>query len=359
MANRDYIFAVRSESTNSVRSLFVAISDTGRRVVVRQDARYDEGTASDTRGLVVNLYNNTTTARSTYYAGAVWTELVGDGQTFDIPNDEEIIIEVGVTRAGHTPARVATVPSGGTQRPITIAGADLAGSIEISEDGYARPFGTQVDDWDFELRPVVVPADGYAPRYTTREMVREILRASQNVSSGWEANFGSRVSTAIETAEIGIDAYVGFRFQDPVQTTRDYRAEGNRLLVVNPFLYTSDAATPVVVQIGDRTIGASSYRFEGPHARTRNIYNVIRTSAGMSEYSWLSKDAIVSVQSHEGFPVPADVRNYAGKWAADILRFDAMRAGMLEVSGAGAAYAKIPGKDISYFLSHYKSHAVM
>ena len=82
MANRDIIVAVESASTGGVLGLRLSAAEDGRSVNVRQDATYDEGTASDLIGLGVNVVNRTSTEGSVVNLGATWSELAGNGQTF-------------------------------------------------------------------------------------------------------------------------------------------------------------------------------------------------------------------------------------------------------------------------------------
>ena len=355
MADRQYVLSVKSESTGSVRSVFVSISADGRTVRARQDSRYDEGDAIDfANGLAVNIYNVTSTARSTYNVGAIWTELAGDGVTFNVANDEEMRLDVGVLRAGQPVTRGTSVPSAATTEPVTLPGRDIAGSAEIAEDGWLRPIGNQVDDWDFSFRPLVPPADGYQPRYTSRAEVETIFRAAQDRHSGWEANFAERLIVAIETAEVGIDQYCGRRFGTPTAGTRTFRARGSSTLIVDDFTSTTITITPLDATGADQAVVNSDYYYvDGPFSND-GIYNIIRPTSG----HWLAKHCRYQIAATFGFPVPAPVRNYAGKYAAEILRADAMRAGMLESQGI-AQFGRQPGRDIANYLAQYRTHRGM
>ena len=350
MANREYLLSVKDESDNSVRSIYVSINDTGQQVTVRQDNRYDDGAALNLTGIAVNLYNvSPSPARTVYSAGATWADLVGDGKIFNITTNEEIRLDVCAQRSGQPLTRTTAVPPS-TLQPVTIQASDVAGSFEIAEDGWLRPLGNQVSDWHLDLRDLEVPHTGYQGRYTNRDEVRVILRAPTNQSAGFYSNFGDRLDTVIEAAEMKIDSYCGRTFGDAAASTKLYVAEGSSALKIDDFVVPDPANHNVVITIGQNTINSDNYIFGGTNSMVRNnIYNMIYPVS-----YWLYKGAQVTVRADYGYPVPADVKSYAGKLAADMLRYDAMRAGMME-SGDNMAYAKMPGKDIQYFLGRYRT----
>ena len=355
MAVREALVAVHDEgrqfATGNTRSLLL----TGRQPagnanweewLVRSDDTYDVGQGNDFV-LGVNLR-----AGSTLLAGASAAELSGDGQVFDCSaaGGQAIYLDIFGQLGGATPARGTRVPAGGNQRPVTAALDNVrVYTLEVATDGYLLP-GAQVADYEASLRPAVPPETGYQPRYTSREEVEIILRAATNRAAGFEANFGDRVMRAIETAELGIDAKLGRTFGPAVRATRSYLATSRSLLQVDDFVLNTN--TPIVVTASGSTVMADGYRLGGPFA-ARNVYSHLRATG-----SWLGKGDYVSVAADYGFPVPADVRNYAGKYAADILRSDAMRGGLLEAEGA-MAYGRTPGKDIFYYLAQYRRHRGM
>ena len=345
MADRNYVLVVRSEMTNSVRGLYVSISEDGREVLVRQDGRYNEGSASDFNGLAVNLYNVTTTARSTYSVGAVWDELAGDGHTFRVPNDEEIHLDVGVLRVGPSVVRGTAVPSG-RNAPVTLQGRDIAGSAEIAEDGWLRPYGNQVNDWDFEFRPLERPTE-VVHRYTDLEAVKLILRANPTREAGFDANFTDRLNACIASAERRIEGFCGRRFTASAAATRSYRVNSPVVIDCDDI----DLTQPVAVSTGDNGQVAVT-RWRVP--RTFAAYNVGRYVEPDRRYWKPMLGTDIMVTAHFGWPeIPPEVVDYAGRYAAAIFDSDAATAGLIGI-GDGMAYGRTPGKDMKTQLGHLR-----
>ena len=346
MANRDYLLVVRSEGTNSVRGLFVSVSEDGRTVLVRQDSRYDEGDAIDfAAGLAVNIYNTTTTDRSTYSVGAVWAELSGDGQTFSIVNNEEMRIDIGVLRAGVSVTRGTAVPAG-RGAPVNVAGRDIAGSVEIAEDGWLRPIGNQVNDWDFEFRPLDRPSV-VTHSYTNVEAVKTILRANPTRQAGFDANFTDRLNACISAAERKIEAFCGRRFVASQSATRSFRVS----TPVTIDLDDIDLSQSVVVSTGGNgQVAASLWRLE----RSFVSYNVGRYLEPDRRHWAPRVGSDVMVTAHFGWPeMPPEVTDYAGRYAAAIFDADAATAGLIGI-GDGMAYGRTPGKDMKSALGHLR-----
>ena len=346
MANRDYLLVVRSESTASVRGLFVSVSEDGRVVLVRQDSRYDEGDAMDfARGLAVNIYNTTTTDRSTYSVGAVWSELSGDGQTFSIVNNEEMRIDIGVLRAGVSVTRGTAVPAG-RSAPVSLAGRDVAGSVEIAEDGWLRPIGNQVNDWDFEFRPLETPR-AVTHRYTDVEAVKTILRANPTRQAGFDANFTDRLNACISSAERKIEAYCGRQFTASQSATRSFRVSTPVVIDCDDI----DLSQSVTVSTGDNgQVAVSRWRVK----RAFTAYNVGRYVEPDRRY-WVPRIGTdIMVTAHFGWPeIPPEVVDYAGRYAAAIFDADAATAGLIGI-GDGMAYGRTPGKDMKSALGHLR-----
>ena len=345
MADRNYVLVVRWESTASARGVYVSISEDGLEVLIRQDSRYDEGTASDFNGLAVNLYNVTTTARSTYNVGAVWDELAGDGHQFRIPNNEEIRIDVGVLRAGPAIVRGTAVPAG-RNRPVTLQGRDIAGSVEIAEDGWLRPYGNQVNDWDFEFRPLQRPAE-IVHRYTNVEAVKTILRANPTRQAGFDANFTDRLNACISSAERRIEAFCGRQFVASQSATRSFRVDTPVLIDCDDI----DLSQPVTVAGGELgQVPVTRWRVE----RQFVSYNVGRYVEPDRRYWSPRIGSDIMVTAHFGWPeVPAEVVDYAGRYAAAIFDSDAATAGLIGI-GDGMAYGRTPGKDMKTQLGHLR-----
>ena len=346
MADRTYILVVSSESTTSVRGLYVSISEDGRQALVRQDARYDQGAALDfPQGLAVNLYNATTTLRSTYNVGAVWDELAGDGHLFRIPNNEEIRIDIGVLRAGQTITRGTPVPSGRNQ-PVNLPARDIAGTVEIAEDGWLRPLGNQVNDWDFEFRPVERPVQ-IVHRYTDVEAVKTILRANPTRQAGFDAHFTSRLNACISSAERKIESFCGRQFTASQQATRSFRVATPVLIECDDI----DLRQPVSISTTDNgDVDADGFRM----VRTFISYNVGRFVEPVRRNWTPVVDTDIMVTAHFGWPeIPAEVTDYAGRLAAAIFDSDAAQSGLIGI-GDGMAYGRTPGKDIKTQLGHLR-----
>ena len=350
MAERVALVAVHDEgrrfATGHTRSLRLtgrqpAGSTRWEEWTIRADSTYDEGQGNDFL-LGVNL-------RATgLLVGASAAELSGDGQTFDCSaaGGHAITIDLYGQLGQAVPTRGTRTPSGSDQRPVNSA-IDNARvySVVVGTDGYLLP-GAQVADYISTLRPPDgEPSAGYQPRYTSTDEVETILRAAKNQAAGFEANFGERVITAIETAELGMDAKLGRSFGAAARATRTFLSTSRTILQVDDFV--NNPAVPIVVTTSAGVADNDNIVLGGPFS-ARNVYSHLRATG-----AWLAKDEYVSVAADYGFPVPADVRNYAGKYAADILRSDAMRGGLLEADGA-MAYGRTPGKDMFYYLGHYR-----
>ena len=291
------------------------------------------------------FYNNTTTARSTYSEGATWDDLAGDGHTFRIPNDEAMVLEVVVLPAGIPITRQPAVP-GGVSAPVAYRAQDLAGTAEIAEDGWLRPFGGQVADWDFEFRPLEPPRP-ITHRYTDFDQVKTILRASPTRTAGFDANFTDRLNACIASAERRIDAFCGRRFDRSAQASRTFRVN-----------------TPVAIDIDDVDL-AHSVAITDPNKgqieatdfriwRTNVSYNVGRYVEPVRR-NWSPRIGYdITVSANFGWPqVPDEVVDYAGRLAAAIFDSDAAASGLIGTSD-GMAYGRTPGKDIASQLGHLR-----
>ena len=171
MADRSIIVAVESGSTGAVLGLRLSAAEDGRSVNVRQDATYNTGNPQDLIGLGVNVVNRTSTEGSVVNLGATWSELAGNGQTFTWTTNEEIAVKIYAIPLGHN-QRGTPVPAGSAQRPIP--GLSAAMTLEIGEDAYFRPDGTQLNDYYASIRQLVPPEDAVF-HYTTRDKVKSRL----------------------------------------------------------------------------------------------------------------------------------------------------------------------------------------
>ena len=215
MADRSHIITAESAMTGGIRSIRIDIHDDVRSATIRQDAAYDQPGDAE---LAVNLRNTTSNPGGVLLLGADWSELAGNGQTFQWQTSQEVDVQVYARQIGAWP-RGTSVPAASAQEPIT--GTPVA-TFEIGEDGWLRPNFQQSNDWYVSFRTLQVPRDiGF--RYTNFDVVKTILRASPTRKAGFDANFTGRLNQCILSAEARIDAFCGRSFSPAVQATRSFR----------------------------------------------------------------------------------------------------------------------------------------
>ena len=254
----------------------------------------------------------------------------------------------GCYGAGQSITRGPAVPSG-RPAPVVLAGRDIAGSAEVAEDGWLRPYGNQVNDWDFEFRPLQVP-QAVAHRYTSFETVETILRAAPGREAGFKANFTDRLNACISAAEARIDREMGRQFTLSAQDTRTFRINTPLVIEVDDI----DLAHPVSISYEGRPVAATQYHIRNS-VKSYNVGYFVRPARrSLFRYQdWQPRIGYnIEVSARFGWPsIPAEVADYAGRLAAAIFDSDSARAGLVGI-GDGMAYGRTPGKDLWMNLRH-------
>ena len=337
--------------TGGVRAIRVDVDEDARGATIRRDTDYDNAPDCE---IAVNLRNTTSNPAGVLFLGADWSELQGDGQTFEWDTNQEIDLQVFGRVVGAW-TRTASVPAASTQEPIASGGGNtLAATFEIGEDGWLRPDFTQGNDFYVSFRSLSVPT-AVVHRYTDSDRLRVILRAATNREAGWHASFAVRADDCIASAERRIDAFCGRTFDRSVQATRSFRVSNAYAIQLDDI----DLSQPVSVT---RT-RAGQTGTAGTADVTAGTYTIRRSVTAYNVGRWLIPDRrnfypqagdALNVTAHFGWPqVPDEVRDYAGRLAAEIFQFDAARSGLVGM-GDGVAYGSSPGKHIALALRHLK-----
>ena len=354
MTVRETVVAVKDEgrggATGNTRSLLVSVSqpagsDRWENIEIRQDATYDVGAGGDFV-LGANLRSG-----SSLLVGATWGELAGDGQAFDCSAAAggEIVLDFYGQLGGAVPGRGTRVPAGAEQRPVVGAvDAVRVYSVVIAEDGYFLP-GAQVANFEASLRPLTVPTS-FVSYYTTVDEVETVLRAAMNREAGFRAQFLSRIQRAISAAERQIDGWCNTSFRAATA------AEDREYQIGTPILIEVDdlnLGKAVSVTYEDEVVPEAQYDFRRlPMERSVGRFLVPRRG-NLYGNNWCPQAGrMVTVNGWFEWPsVPAEVRDYAGRLAAQIFDDDAARHGL---TGDATAYVRKPGADMKPALRHLR-----
>ena len=330
MADRSHIVSVESASTGGIRSLRVDVAQDARSATIRQDATYDQPGDAE---LAVNLRNTTSNPGGIVFLGADWSELAGNGQTFQWSTGQEIDIQIFARLVGAF-SRGTSVPAASAQEPIT--GLSPIATFEIGEDGWLRPDFSQSNDWYVSFRTLEQPRDQDF-KYTSFDVVKTILRANPGRQGGFDANFTARLNQCIHSAEARIEAFCGRTFTAPVQASRTFQVRTPKKIQIDDV----DVSQPVSLTYDDRTISVSQYRIVqvGNRPVGQYVEPVDDGSRRLTRW-WPQAGRQITLAARFGWPqVPPEVTDYAGRLAAAIFDADAALSGMIATGDALA----IPG----------------
>ena len=343
MADRSHIVSVESASTGGIRSIRIDVAEDARSAIIRQDNTYD--TAGDEE-LAVTLRNTTSNPGGVVLLGADWSELAGNGQTFQWSTGQEIDIQVYARLVGRF-TRGTSVPSASPQEPIT--GTPIA-VFEIGEDGWLRPDFRQTNDWYVSFRSLDTPRD-QTFRYTSFDVVKTILRASPTRKAGFDANFTDRLNQCIYSAEARIDAFCGRSFNPSAQASRSFKIRSPVLIEVDDV----DTNHPVALSYDGRTVSARLFRVVSVLTGHSVGQYVEPVNEGFRLTRWYPEAGrTLTVNARFGWPsVPAEITDYAGRLAAAIFDADAAASGLIGTSD-GMAYGRTPGKDMKQAIGHLR-----
>ena len=333
----------RAGATGNTRSLLL----TGRqaagsldweRWTVRQESAYDEGAGSDFL-LGVNFFSG-----SVLLVGATWSELAGEGQTFDLSAaaGAEVRVEIFGQLGGASPVRGTRIPAGAEQRPLQSAADNVVVySATISEDGYLLA-GSQVSNFEGTFRPVDPDEqDDVTHRFTSYEDVKVALLAPHNRNSAWDATFDGLLHESIDRAEARIISFLGGRdFQAATTSTSTEIRVTHPEVILVPDTYWTPA--PSIVDENGLTIPTTDYDLEG-----FDRYGVV-TSIRPRRREWNPQiGTFITWTGNQGWtpPIPIEVRGMARQLAAEIFRSTELPHGLYETQAGGLVYGRRAGTD--------------
>ena len=347
MAVRRTVISVTDEgrqfATGNTRSLLLigrqaTGSNDWESWTVRQESAYDDGAGSDFL-LGVNFASG-----SAVLVGADWSELAGEGQTFDLSaaGGAEVRVDVYGQLGGATPQRGTRVPAGSDQRPVTARADNVrVYSATISEDGYLIA-GAQVSDYESTFRPVDPDEQAeQTHRFTSYEDVKVALLAPHNRNSAWDATFDGLLHESIDRAEARIISFLGGRdFQAAsTATSTEIRVTHPEVILV-PDTYWNPV--PTIQDENGLDIPRTDYDLEG-----FDRYGVV-TSIRPRRKEWNPQiGTFITWTGNQGWtpPIPIEVVGMARQLAAEIFRSTELPHGLYETQAGGLVYGRRAGTD--------------